>query len=250
MRNYKPILVDRTGWIYLDLVQVTSKHSEKFDVSRDNESRLSRAARRSCALTCQCLLKRITIESFNLVGELLRIGVSANECRDDTADIKCICYVQADLNVSCSIDYATPVGVENSMTFPAEDTESRLSLLKTRELCKALVVANYNCPRQTKETSLQINDTLDRDSIDDDAERLSGERTDAQCETPASVLSELARCLYADTSGTHHNYYIFKVVHLGVVYSLTNSQYRSKLRADATIELAALERGHQQSQSK
>ena len=47
----------------------------------------------------------------------------------------------------------------------------------------------------------------------------------------------------------HHACYAFKVVHRGIVHSLTNSQFQAKLRADIHIEIIPVEKAEEMTSS-
>ena len=148
------------------------------------------------------LLKQFTIQNFNIFTEIFHIKSNSN-----STNAKTILYLQTDLS-NCSIISNDQFVIQVQSSRELYD-EAKFSLYKTSELIKCF------------DRNRIINNIIN-ESIDDPA----------NFENPNKIdLNHLG----------DQNIYLFKVLNIGCINSLANTQFKSKLRADIHIEITKID---------
>ncbi len=177
-RNYKMILVDKTGWIYIEFLN----HSG--DTAATN------------CLKTNYLLKNLTLNIFNIFIE--KFLLENNEYK------RFIC-IQTNL-LECKIN------IETVSLLSHNNADCRLALSKTTQLNKLFYVEQKALTSETL-----IDDTFDETN---------------------PIFDAIFELNENELKMSH--FYLFKVLNKGCIYTMSNTQFQAKLRADIEIELIDL----------
>ena len=167
-RNYKTILIDKTGWIYVEFFNCGSSINP-------------------ILLKTVHILREITIEQFNVFVE----NINAKD------DKKEFIYLQTDLS-KCYF------GPESTLI------SSDPSMVKTTQLSKIFTLK--------QKPAIIIDDTFDEETL----------QSFRLFELNSVELDEA-------------HFYLFTVLNKGLIHTMSNTQFKTKLRADIEIKITCLD---------